>query len=46
MKASNIDCELKHYISTMILCGNYMHKCSVGKDTKKNLTMIKGEGTW
>jgi hypothetical protein len=46
MKARNINCELKHYISNMIICGSHMHKCSVGKDIKKKLTMIKGEGTW
>jgi hypothetical protein len=45
MKASNIKCKLKHYISTMVICGSYMHEFSVSKDTRgKNLTTIKEKG--
>jgi hypothetical protein len=29
----------------MVICGSHMHKFSVGKDMKKELTMIKGDGT-
>ena len=42
MKVSKISYELKHYISTMVICGNHMHKFSVSKDMKIELTMIKG----
>ena len=44
MKVSNINCELKHSISTMVICGSHTHKFSVSKDMKKKLTLIKGEG--
>ena len=27
----------------MVVCGGYMHKFSVSKDTGKKATMIKGE---
>ena len=37
----------------MVICGSHMHKFSVSKDMKKKkekrkkeVTMIKGEGTW
>ena len=36
MKVSIIKCKLKHEISTMVICGNYMHEFSVRKDMKKN----------
>ena len=36
MKVSNVKCKLKHQISTMVMCGSYMHKLNVRKDTKKN----------
>ena len=29
----------------MVLCESYMHKFSVSKDMKKNLTMIKEKGS-
>jgi hypothetical protein len=35
MKVSKIKCKLKHWISTMVICGSYMHKYSVSKDMKK-----------
>jgi hypothetical protein len=45
MKVSNIKCKLKHYISTMVICGSYMHEFRVSKDMReKNLTMIKEKG--
>jgi hypothetical protein len=34
MKVSNINCELKHLISTMVIFGSHMHKFSVSKDMK------------
>jgi hypothetical protein len=34
MKVSNINCELKDKISTMLICGSHMHKFSVSKDMK------------
>ena len=44
MKVSNINCEFKHEISTMVICGSHMHEFSVSKDMKKK--MMKEEGTW
>jgi hypothetical protein len=35
MKVSNINYELKHQISTMVICGSHMQKFSVSKDMKK-----------
>jgi hypothetical protein len=35
MKVSNIKCKLKHYISTMVICGCYMFEFNVNKDTKE-----------
>ena len=35
MKVSNAEFELKHQISTMVICGSYMFECSVDKDMKK-----------
>ena len=44
MKLSNIKCNLKHQISTMIICEGYMFELSVSKDMEKiKLTMVKGE---
>ena len=37
MKVSNIDCELKHCISTMVICGSHMHNFSVSKDMKQKM---------
>ena len=34
MKASNVKCKLKHYISTMVICGSHMFEFSVSKDMK------------
>jgi hypothetical protein len=34
-EVSNINCEMKHEISTMVICGSHMHKFSVSKDMKK-----------
>jgi hypothetical protein len=42
MKVSNTICELKHHISTMVLCGSYMFRFSVSKDTNEIIYMIKG----
>jgi hypothetical protein len=36
MKVSNIKCKIKHYISTMVICGSYVHEFSVSKDMEKN----------
>ena len=41
MKVSNIKRKVKHYILIMVICGSYMFRFSVSKDTKK--TMIKEE---
>jgi hypothetical protein len=35
MDVSNIECKFKHYISTTVICGSYMHEFSVSKDMKK-----------
>ena len=35
MKVSNVECKLKHYISTMVICESYMFEFSVGKDMEK-----------
>jgi hypothetical protein len=35
MKVSNIKCKLRHYLSTMVLCGSYVFEFSVGKDMGK-----------
>ena len=46
MKVSNIDCELKHCISTMVICGSHMHNFSVSKDMKKKQWLKeKGHGS-
>ena len=37
MKVSNTKCKLKHRISTMVICGSYMHEFSVSKDMKKKI---------
>jgi hypothetical protein len=37
MKVSNIECTLKNYISTTVVCGSYMYESSVGKDVKNNM---------
>jgi hypothetical protein len=36
MKVRNNNCKLKHYISSMVICGSYMFALSVSKDMKKN----------
>jgi hypothetical protein len=41
MKVSNITSELKHYISTMVTCGSYMHKFSVSKYMKNKINNDK-----
>ena len=46
MKASNIKCKFKHYISTMVMRESYMHEFNVSKDTKQILAMMKGERRW
>ena len=33
-KVSNINCKLKHFISTMVICGSSMFEFSVSKDMK------------
>ena len=43
MKVSNIECKLKHLISTMVICGSYMHKFSVSKDMKKKKKINNGK---
>ena len=35
--------KLEHLISTMVICGGYMHEISVSKDMERKLTMIKGD---
>ena len=35
MKVSNTKCKLKHWISTMVICGSYKFEFSVSKDTNK-----------
>ena len=34
VKVNNNKCKLKHYISTMVICGNYVLEFSVNKDAK------------
>ena len=36
MKVSSIECKLKHYISPMVICENYMLEFSVDMDMNKN----------
>ena len=36
MKASNVECRLKHCISTIVICGTYRFEFNVSKDMKKN----------
>ena len=36
MKVSNIKFNLKHYLSTMVICGSYMFEFSVSEDMKEN----------
>ena len=43
VKASNIKCKLKHQISIMVLCGDYVVEFSVNKDMKKQISMIPYE---
>ena len=43
MKVSNIECKLKHKISTRVICGTYMFEFSVNKDMEKRIIMLKGE---
>ena len=35
LKVSNINCKLKHQISTVVICGSYTFEFSVDKDMKK-----------
>jgi hypothetical protein len=41
MQVSNIKCKIKYYISTMVICGSYMHAFSVSKDIKKRVNNDK-----
>jgi hypothetical protein len=41
MKVSNIKCELKHSISTMVICGSYMHEFSFSKDIREKINNDK-----
>ena len=36
MKVRNIKCKLKHKISTMVICGSYMHKNLMLVKIRKN----------
>ena len=37
MKVSDIECELEHRISTMVICGSYVHEFSVSEDMKNEI---------
>jgi hypothetical protein len=41
MKVSSIHYELKHKISTMVICGSHMHKLSVSEDMKNKINNDK-----
>ena len=41
MKVSKINCKLKQYISTKVICGSYMHEFSVSKDMEKRVNNDK-----
>ena len=46
MKVSNIECELKHERSTMVICGSYMFEFCNSKDMKERKGYNKGRGNW
>ena len=43
MKVSDIQCKLKHWLSTIIVCGSQMFEFGVSGNMNNKLTMIQGE---
>ena len=44
MKVSNIKYKFKYQLSTIVICGSYMHEFGVSKDMKKYQQRYKEKG--